>query len=111
MRIINLLKMFNKLIMNMTTSMPDPTKGRILQCDNEEEPINLPNLDVMLDTILDILGVMSSEEMIKLRKTDFVMFERQMEKEFQHFHINIMVYLRKSYNVIKITILIICWKC
>lgn len=77
--------------MNITTTTnPDPTKGHICNYDYDDtpEPLNLPNLDKMLDTLLDVVSVMSNQEMTNLRKTNYPEYEFKMRKEFPAFSIN-----------------------
>ena len=53
--------------------------------DPNDNPVNLPDVDVLMDQITQILECMVTDEMKQLKKTDVAVYEEQLELKFQSF--------------------------
>lgn len=61
------------------------TQEMIDKMNKKLEPKELPDTTKIADTVIDILEVMNTNEMIKLQKQDKIIYEDEMEKKFQDF--------------------------
>lgn len=71
-------------------------KGQKIMYDyGEQNPVNLPNVEDMLDTIIKIYEIMDTEDMKTLKKDNVVQYETKMEELFPAFSFRYYAVFRK----------------